>query len=293
MPTPLQQIGTAEVLVALATLLVVVGILALLGYLFYRGIVDPPEAGVTADGSRATALTPEMRRTVDWVLALLLVLVGLGGVVLGAFLTTLADREYIRELVRDDVLQSDVLSNDALVDTTEAVLVWGGIGIAVTGVVIVLGGIAVAAYRRRFDAHETDGQDQRPSMAANALLGAVIAVVASFIPFSPVVGGAATGYLEQADSWTGVRAGIVTGLFLAIPSTIFLSVLAIGLVVEGWGIAALVVVLGILISLAISVGMTAIGGFAGGYIVQSERGSSPQGGTQPPGEEPPARERDN
>lgn len=281
----LQTVGTAELLVGTITFVLFLGIIALLGYLFYRGIVSPPESGVRPQDPAPTALTPEMRRTVDWVLSLSLMLVGLGGVVLGAFLTTLADRETIRELVQDDVIQSDVLSNEDLVDATIAVLVWGGIGVAVTGVVILLGGVAVAVYRRRTDSRAKDDHEPAPSMAANALLGAVIAVVASFVPFSPVLGGAAAGYLEQADGWTGVRAGILTGLFLAAPSAIFLGVLALGLVVEGLAFIALMVGIGILFSIAISVAMTAVGGYAGGYLVQKERRRRPKQ------QEPPASDR--
>lgn len=271
----LQTVGTTELLVIASILVVLLGVVGLLSYLFYRGIVDPPESGVRPDKPASTALTPEMRRTVDWLVALFLVLVGLGGVVLGAFLTTLADRDSIRELVQDDVIQSDFLSNEELVDTTLTVLLWGGIGIAVTGAVIVLGGIVAAAYRSRTDSRETGDHVQQPSLASNALLGAMIAVVASFVPFSPVLGGAAAGYLEQAEGWSGVRAGIFTGLFLAVPSTIFLSVLAIGLVADGVALVGLAVGLGVLFSIATSVAMTAIGGYAGGYLYQKERRRRP------------------
>lgn len=64
--------------------------------------------------------------------------------------------------------------------------------------------------------------DERSTLV-NALLGAVVAVVLSFVPFSPALGGAVAGYLQGRD---GPRVGGLSGLLAAVPIALF-GVLAV------------------------------------------------------------------
>lgn len=107
----------------------------------------------------------------------------------------------------------------------------------------------------------------------NAFIGAVVTVVFSFIPFSPVVGGAVAGYLEKRD---GIRVGAIAGGIAAIP-LILLSFLLVGVLgffgaflnggigVGILGIFVLFVMLSF--SLVYTVGLSALGGYIGVYLV--------------------------
>ena len=51
----------------------------------------------------------------------------------------------------------------------------------------------------------------------NALLGALVTVVLSFTGFSPILGGAAAGYLQQNGPGDGARVGALSGLVASLP----------------------------------------------------------------------------
>lgn len=109
----------------------------------------------------------------------------------------------------------------------------------------------------------------------NALVGAAVAVVFSFIPFSPLAGGAVAGYLEGRD---GGRIGFITGVFTSLP--LFLVLLVGGTAVAaflGFGIpkaggvilAAIIVVLFLLVY---TVALSVVGGVVGVYLAEEFRG---------------------
>jgi hypothetical protein len=109
----------------------------------------------------------------------------------------------------------------------------------------------------------------------NALIGGIVTVVLSFTGFSPLIGGAVAGYLNQRD---GVRVGALSGLVAMVPvillvafaGTFFAAVLPfsgmgpgmmtggfIGLVFGAFLFALLV---------AFVVGLSALGGYIGEYL---------------------------
>lgn len=51
----------------------------------------------------------------------------------------------------------------------------------------------------------------------NALVGAVATVLLTFLPFSPVLGGAVAGYLQRGDTREGAKVGAVSGLIASLP----------------------------------------------------------------------------
>ena len=102
----------------------------------------------------------------------------------------------------------------------------------------------------------------------NAVIGGIASIVLSFIPLSPVLGGAIAGYLEGGDRSTGLRIGVYAGIVAAIPLALFLvaaiaifgSFLAIG-PGDGEGAAILVVFLVMFVFMGLyTVGLSAFGG---------------------------------
>jgi hypothetical protein len=111
----------------------------------------------------------------------------------------------------------------------------------------------------------------------NAVVGAVVTVLASFVPFSPVVGGAVAGYLQEGDTASAMRVGALSGLIATIPFALVLALLgsvlsALPLVGVPLSVSALFgtfffVVL--LVALVYTVALSTLGGYVGWHI-QSE-----------------------
>jgi len=108
----------------------------------------------------------------------------------------------------------------------------------------------------------------------NAVIGGIASIVLSFIPLSPVLGGAIAGYLEGGTRSTGLRIGVYAGIVAAIPLALFMiaaiaifgSFLAIG-PGGGEGAAILVVFLVVVVFMALyTVGLSAVGGWLGNYV---------------------------
>lgn len=212
--------------------------------------------------------THSARRAVDWILAVLLILFGLAATALGGVLVGAADRSWFEELVEEENVRSDVISEAELVDAMFAGTWWGGLGVVVVGLGMVIGGVLFAIGRRKIDRLEA-GSDA-PTFVANALLGAAITVLVSFIPFSGLLGGGVAGYLETADSWSGAIVGLASGAILSAPIAAIAIAVAIGLAAEGlavWGLALLV---GMLFAIAFAIAIPAIGGALGSYLRDRE-----------------------
>lgn len=112
----------------------------------------------------------------------------------------------------------------------------------------------------------------------HALIGAVVTVVLSFVPFSPVLGGGVAAYLSEADTNDGVRVGTISGVVASVPLLLiglfFLVVLGFfavsgpggGGMAFGFGGLVLFLVAG-LVAVAYTVGLSALGGYLGSYLV--------------------------
>jgi hypothetical protein len=109
----------------------------------------------------------------------------------------------------------------------------------------------------------------------HALLGAVVTTVLSFIPFSPVLGGGVAAYLSEADSSRGVRIGALSGAVATVPlvffgliAVFFLGFFALGMNGGAVGIGGLLIVLVLgLVAAVYTVGLSALGGYLGSYLV--------------------------
>ncbi|MFB6164521.1 MAG: DUF5518 domain-containing protein [Haloarculaceae archaeon] len=106
----------------------------------------------------------------------------------------------------------------------------------------------------------------------NAVIGAVVTVVTSFTGFSPIIGGAVAGYLNQRD---GVSVGALSGLLAGIPLLGFLflfgSLFAFlpmmgprAGVAGAFGLVAILFAIGFLVVWGAALG--AIGGWLGEYL---------------------------
>ncbi|WP_299270269.1 DUF5518 domain-containing protein [Halorientalis sp.] len=144
-------------------------------------------------------------RTADWVVTLVAVLAGLLSAAGGATLYAAADRSRIAAVVAEGTARSDGLTEAQLVDTLHGLAWWGGIGLAVTGVLFVVAGVAFKLYRARRRRRRAEAGVTGPDTTTNAVIGAVATVVASFVPFSPVLGGAVAGYIGRSDGSSGIR----------------------------------------------------------------------------------------
>ena len=123
-------------------------------------------------------------------------------------------------------------------------------------------------------------QFSRRGTWVNALIGAVVSVVLSFIPFSPVIGGAVAGYLEKGDHNQGLRVGGYSGAIAAIPLVLLAgAIIVLGtfgvIVAPGEAIRTLlgILLLGVLIVVVIgayTIGLGAVGGYVG--VILAERG---------------------
>ena len=218
-------------------------------------------------------------RLIDWMTAALLVFGGLLLATAGTGLYSLADRSRIAGWVAEGQLTSTELTDAELIDTTQALLTWGGIGMTVTGAVLVVGGVAFLLYRSRMRARTAA---DRPDSITLAIIGAVVTLVTSFVPFSPLIGGTVSGYLRGGDGAAGVRVGAYAGLAAALPFALLglfvlggLSIAAVELGLGGLGLfVGLALVFSVLVSVAYLVGLSALGGYLGVSLAARNRTES-------------------
>lgn len=124
----------------------------------------------------------------------------------------------------------------------------------------------------------TSKQSSQRDTWVNALIGAVVSVVFSFVPFSPVVGGAVAGYLEGGDRNRGLRVGRYAGAIAAIPLVLLVGAF---IVLGSFGVIvapgeAIRTLLGILLLAALAVvvigaytiGLSAVGGYVGVMLAE-------------------------
>ena len=106
----------------------------------------------------------------------------------------------------------------------------------------------------------------------NAVIGGVASIVLSFVPFSPVLGGAVAGYLHGGDRGAGVRIGVYAGVVAAIPfALILLFAIAVFGVFLSFGsgsgaVLLLFVLLALVVAAVYTVGLSALGGWLGNYV---------------------------
>lgn len=208
--------------------------------------------------------TSSARRAVDWIIVVLLVLLGLAVSGIGGLLIGLADREWIADLVAEENVDPGPLSEAELIDLLTAGGFWGGLGVVAVGIGMIVVGVLFGIGRRRVD--RLDPGEPAPTFLANALLGAFITGLTSFIPLSGLLGGGVAGYLESDDSWSGAIVGVAVGALTAAPIAAVTLAIAMGFVAEGMAVWGLGLAVAILFAVAFAIGLAAIGGAIGSYL---------------------------
>jgi hypothetical protein len=113
----------------------------------------------------------------------------------------------------------------------------------------------------------------------NALIGAVVGVVLSPVPFSTVLGGAVAGYLQGGDRNDGLRVGALAGVIMLLPlvlvmfvfgNVVFFLFAGGGMPGPAPGLAGgftiVAIVLALLFGLVYVVAFAALGGYLGNYV---------------------------
>ncbi|QSG03343.1 DUF5518 domain-containing protein [Natranaeroarchaeum sulfidigenes] len=123
-----------------------------------------------------------------------------------------------------------------------------------------------------FDTSSTEpntSTDDFSNPIANAILGAVVGIFLSFIPFAPLLGGGVAAYLQGGTSSDGLRMGLAAGLIMLLPylfAALFVTVLLTGMAAQS---AFGLVVLGALaLGSLYTVGLSVVGGYLGIYLRQ-------------------------
>jgi hypothetical protein len=108
----------------------------------------------------------------------------------------------------------------------------------------------------------------------NSVIGAVVTVLTSFLPFSPVIGGAVAGYLQEEDAGGAMRVGAIAGLLSAIPLVFVIVALgsilpflpAFGTPGNVAGLFGVLFAVVLLFTLVYTVGLSTLGGYLGWYL---------------------------
>jgi len=201
-------------------------------------------------------------RAIDWVLGALLGITGILSALGGAALYYGLNRADVAEAIRESEFESEVLTEAEAIDALVALGHWSGIGLGLTGLGVLLLGAAVVVVhgRARSAGRGTPGW-------ILGVAGATVEAVLSFIPLSPILGGAAAGYLQRDADANGIGVGAYAGLFACAPALVVAVFAGIGLllgvpgsVAVAVGTALAVAVVGVLVYF---IGLSALGGYVG------------------------------
>lgn len=210
-----------------------------------------------------------LNRTLEWAISVFLLLSGSVFVIGGYLLSEFADIGRITSWVEAGRITSTEMSDPELINAVYALMWGGGIGLAATGVLLVIAGFAFFGVQTRArNRFEADGIAS-PSVVGNAILGAMVTIVGAFVPFSPVLGGAVSGHLQGGSDRSALRTGILAGFFAAVPVAVVYAVITWSLVGSATGLTPIILtVLGIslILSLAYMVGLSGLGGYLGARI---------------------------
>ncbi len=235
---------------------------------------SPDEPGQAMAGT-STDVPP----FVDYLVGALFAICGLALMVGGTVLTAVVDREMIVDVVAEETsrsvtTRSEMFTDAELVEIGSNLVTWVGWGLLITGALLVIGGIGFAYLRYRAYSRYAETPSERNDYWANAVRGAAVSGLLSFVPFSSAIGGAVAGYLEHSKSDRTISVGALSGLIVIAP-VLLLVLFALGGVVAGMiaveaaGIALTVIVLlflAVTITTVTGVGVGAIGGYAGGKL---------------------------
>ena len=253
---------------------------------------DRPQQGAT-DTDDGPALPP----VVEYLIAAFLMIVGVAFALGGALILFVVDQKLIADVVAEESFDPSGMTQAQLVELGSSSVTWLAIGLLVAGGLLAVVAIAYAVvrYRKRTKAPQgtneydsagfagdrdgqTDEAQQLDQFWTIALLGGIVSAVASFVPFSQVLGGGVAGYLESDQSGRVITVGALAGFLPLVPmigiGAFALFGVAQGALAIGKGELAVSVSLAglfaMLLGTALSTGLGAIGGYAGDWIADDQ-----------------------
>lgn len=216
---------------------------------------------------------------IDWLLGALIAITGATFIIGGSSLELFIDREMLAEDIEEGTITVTVataeLTEAEMVEVADAIVSWTAIGLLTVGLGMVLFALGYIVVRHRAHRRARQGDSIR-SYGSYAVLGALATSVLSFVPISPVFGGALAGYLERGESNRTISVGALAGILPMIP-VLGLILFVLGGVISGMlavgedAIAmffAGTIVLIILVLATVGAGLGAVGGYAGGRIAE-------------------------
>lgn len=231
--------------------------------------------GSGGDTGTANPDVPDVPAILDWILGGFVVVVGLLFAIAGLIVYALPTRESVETVVASEEFQVDGMTEPEFVEVTLALLPWVAVGLLLTGLAMLGLGVAYLVHRRRVHARAAAGEPTS-DYPAHALLGAMVTVLTSFVPFSGLIGGGVAGYLERGDSHRAISVGAASGVVLSAPFLVLSLFTAAGLV-AGFAVidqlvlgafVAVAVIGSVLFSFVIVVALGALGGWLGGKLAE-------------------------
>jgi len=213
---------------------------------------------------------------VDWIAGALVALAGLALVVGGVAVVFVLERVDVADAIAAGIQSGELLTDAQALEVALTTGNWTGWGMVATGGAMVIAAIAYVVHRRRVH-RRVEAGEEASDVVGHAMVGAVVSAVLSFVPFSPVVGGAVAGYFESAQSERTVGVGALSGVLAAAPVVAIVGFVAVGLTVgfvgvQQAGLGALIAV-AMLFAMAViaTVGaaLGALGGWAGGRLAEN------------------------
>ncbi|SEW29291.1 DUF5518 domain-containing protein [Halobacterium jilantaiense] len=151
-------------------------------------------------------------RTIDWGIGAVLWVFGTLVALSGGVLYASSSSAVVTAVIRNGEFESEVLTEAEAIDILVGLGQWGGIGLLVTGVLLVAFGVTVVVVHGRV--RESD--EATPAWVLG-VAGAMVSGLLSFIPFSPVIGGGVAGYLDSDQSASGLGPGMLAGVIGSLP----------------------------------------------------------------------------
>ena len=231
------------------------------------------------DGEQHPTADGPLPEVVDWILATAVALVGLLSVVAGSALVFLVDRDGLAAGIEDGTVTVTVatteLTDAEALEVADAVVSWTGAGLLLVGIGTVLVAVGYLVARRRAHRRSETGEPTG-SYGTYAVLGAVVTVVLSFVPFSPALGGGVAGYLERGESDRTVSVGALAGFLPAAPVLAVLvfvlggliaGLLTIGQIGEAIVVGTTLLLIALLVA-TLAGALGALGGYVGGRFAE-------------------------
>lgn len=227
------------------------------------------DAGRTDGKAHADSRDP-VPAAVDWLLGVIVAVLGLGLTVVGVGTYAWADRATIAEVVTAESTEVNGLTPSEAITATVPFVNWFSVGIALTGLALVAAAVWFVRARRETRQRIASEGGTTATFWASAVYGAAVTVLVSFVPGSGVVGGAVAAYLSEGGSRTrvGAAAGLV-GWALTGPLLVFvvIGVLAGAGAIDmlaGGAVLGAIAIVGELVALGLNAGFGALGGYVVG-----------------------------